>query len=91
MILRRLPLALCAIVGGLVADLLAEADVGSRWLAMGAAAATWLPYFIVFKFDYDLPWTVHLWIGTLFLAALTGLGLSLLVDPPRLPDGAQRR
>ena len=88
---HRLPLALCAIVGGLVADLLGEAGVGPRWLAMAAAAATWLPYFVVFRFDYDLPWTVHLWIGTVFLAALTGLGLSLLVDPPQLPEGNPRR
>ncbi|MBV8986508.1 MAG: hypothetical protein JO248_18920, partial [Acidimicrobiia bacterium] len=58
---------------------------------IGVAAATWLPYFVVFKIDYDLPWTIHLWIGTVFLAALTGLGLSLLVDPPHVPKGATRR
>lgn len=88
---HRLPLALCALVGGLVADLLSQADVGPRWLGLAVPAATWLTYFVVFKFDYDLRWTVHLWIGTVFLAALTGLGLSLLVDPPHMPEGTARR
>ncbi|MBV8160634.1 MAG: hypothetical protein JO265_06890 [Acidimicrobiia bacterium] len=80
----RLPLALCAVVGGLVADIMVEADIPLRWIATAVPSAAWLPYFIVFKVAYDLPWTVHLWLGTVFLAALTGIGLSLLADPPRV-------
>jgi hypothetical protein len=83
---HRLPLALCAASGGLVADILVEADVGPRWLSAAVPVALWLPYFVVFKVAYDLPWTIHLWLGTVFLAAFTGVGLSLLTDPPPLPS-----
>jgi len=83
---ERLPLALCALCGGLVADLLVEADVPSRWLAAAVPVAVWLPYFVVFKVAYDLQWTIHLWLGTVFLAAFTGVGLSLLTEPPPLPS-----
>jgi hypothetical protein len=80
---ERLPLAFCAVVGGLVADILIEADIPVRWIATAVPAAVWLPYFIEFKIAYDLPWTIHLWLGTVLLAGLTGLALSLLSDPPR--------
>ncbi len=79
---ERLPLALCAVAGGLVADIVVEADIPVRWVAAAVPVAAWLPYFVVFKVAYDLPWTIHLWLGTVFLTALTGLGLSLLTDPP---------
>ena len=42
----------------------------------------WLPYFVVFKVAYDLPWTVHMWTGTVFLASVGGVLLSLLAYPP---------
>jgi len=84
---QRLPLALCAVVGGLVADLLVQGDVRLRWLAGAVPIALWLPYFVVFRVNYRLPWTVHLWLGTAFLAALAGVGLSLLADPPASPPG----
>jgi ABC-type tungstate transport system substrate-binding protein len=83
---HRLPLALCAVAGGLVADILVEADVQPRWLAAAVPVGVWLPCFVVFKVAYDLPWTVHLWLGTVFLAAFTGVGLSLLANPPPLPS-----
>jgi hypothetical protein len=79
---ERLPLALCGLVGGLVAGILVQADVGVRWVAVFTPVALWLPYFLVFKVSYRLPWTVHLWLGSVFLAALAGLGLSLLSAPP---------
>lgn len=82
---ERLPLALCGILGGVVADILVLRQVPARWIAVGAAVAVWLPYFIVFKAAYNLPWTIHLWLGTVFLAALAGLGLSLLADPTATP------
>jgi hypothetical protein len=82
---ERLPLALCAVIGGVAVDALVLRDVPARWVAVGAAVALWLPYFIVFKAAYNLPWTIHLWLGTAVLAALAGLGLSLLADPPVTP------
>jgi hypothetical protein len=82
---ERLPLAVCAVIGGMVADILVHRDVPARWIAAGAAVAVWLPYFVVFKAAYDLPWTIDLWLGTVFLAALAGLALSLLADPPANP------
>ena len=49
-------------------------------------AALWLTYFVVFKVAYDLPWTIHLWLGAIFLAVLGGVGLSLLAFPPQVPQ-----
>ena len=77
---QRLPLALCGVVGGLAADLLVQGQVPLPWLACAVPVALWLPYFVVFKINYRLAWTVHLWLGTVFLAALAGLGLSLLAE-----------
>ena len=92
---ERLPLGLCALLGGLAADVLivrlrpSPADVRNlRVFSAAVPAVLWLSYFIVFKAAYDLPWTIHLWLGTVFLAALTGLGLSLLVAPPEVPASA---
>jgi hypothetical protein len=79
---QRLPLALCAAIGGGVADVLAHRDVPMSVVAVGAAVGVWLPYFVVFKAAYALPWTIHLWLGAVFLAALAALALSLLADPP---------
>lgn len=85
---NRPGVALSVIAGGVVADWLIAHGAGSgsirslRILAGTVPAATWLPYFAVLKLAYGLPWTVHLWLGTVFLTVLTGLGLSLLVAGP---------
>lgn len=88
---QRLPLALAVITGGVVADVLVTRGLADRShtslrvLAGLVPAAAWLPYFAVFKLDYHLPWSIHLWLGTVFMAALTGIGLSLLAAPPGRP------
>jgi hypothetical protein len=82
---ERWPLTLCAIGGGVVADVLLTRTWSLRLVAGLVPVALWLPYFVVFKTAYDLPWTVHLWLGTVFLTALGGIGLSLLTEPPALP------
>src|SRR5439155_27188715 len=85
---NRPGVALSVTVGGVVADWLIAQGAGSgsirslRILAGTVPAATWLPYFAVLKLAYGLPWTVHLWLGTVFLTVLTGLGTSLLVAGP---------
>ncbi|HZQ84336.1 MAG TPA: hypothetical protein VFA83_05840 [Acidimicrobiales bacterium] len=92
---ERLPLALTAIVGGLAADVTrtwlapSPSNVrGLRTFAVVVPAAMWLTYFIVFKAAYALPWQIHLWLGTAFFAAVTGLGMSVLVAPPEVPASA---
>jgi hypothetical protein len=82
---QRLPLALAAVVGGLAADGYIAVRYPIRVLAMVVPLAIWLPYFVVFKSAYALPWEIHLWLGTIVLAVLSGLGLSLLAVPPALP------
>ena len=86
---ERLPLALCGLVGGVVADVLVTRlrpgpdNVRSVRVVAGLAPiALWLPYFVVFKSLYDLPWDVHMWTGTIYLSAMAGLALSLLAYPP---------
>ena len=91
---ERLPLGLCGLVGGVVADVLVTSlrpgpdDVRAARLVAGVVpVALWLPYFVVFKAAYDLPWNVHMWTGTVFLAAMGGLLVSVLAYPPaRQPD-----
>jgi hypothetical protein len=84
----RWPLALCGVGGGVVADVLVARTRSVRLIAGLTPVALWLPYFIVFKTAYDLPWTIHMWLGTVALAALGGLCLSVLSDPPALPTRA---
>ena len=86
---ERLPLALCGLAGGVVADVLVtrlrpgpDAVRSARVVAGVVPVALWLPYFVVFKVAYDLPWNVHMWTGTVFLAAVGGLLLSALAYPP---------
>jgi hypothetical protein len=90
---ERLPLGLCALIGGLAADVLMQRLKpgpthvrAARLVAALVPLALWLPYFIVFKVAYDLSWTIHLWLGTVFMAVMGGLGLSLLVFPPEVPQ-----
>jgi hypothetical protein len=88
----RVPIALTALAGGVVADVLIARlrpgpdDVRATRIVAGIVpVALWLPYFIVFKATYDLPWTVHMWTGTIFLAAVGGVLLSVLAYPPPQP------
>jgi hypothetical protein len=90
---EKLPLGLCTIAGGLVADVLVALlrpgpdDVRATRVVAGLVpVGLWLPYFIVFKAAYDLPWNVHMWTGTIFLSAVGGVVLSVLAYPPELPQ-----
>jgi hypothetical protein len=86
---ERLPLGLCGLAGGAVADALVtrlrpgpDAVRSARVVAGVVPVALWLPYFVVFKVAYDLPWDVHMWTGTVYLSAMAGLALSALAYPP---------
>jgi hypothetical protein len=86
---QRLPLALAAVFGGLAADGYLAARYPLRVLAMLVPLAIWLPYFVVFKSAFALQWEIHLWLGTIVLATLAGLGLGVLAYPPALPSVTQ--
>ena len=85
---RLAPLAVTAVLGGVVADLLVTTGRPPRVVAAVTPVALWLPYFAVIQLHYHLGWQIHLWAGTVFLAALSGVGLSLLAFPPPLPTPA---
>ena len=83
---RLAPLAATAVAGGLVADILVSSGRSPRVVAAVTAVALWVPYFAVLQLHYHLGWEVHLWAGTVFLAVLSGAGLSLLAFLPPVPD-----
>jgi hypothetical protein len=92
---ERWPLGLCAFVGGIAADVLVVTlrpgpdDVRSVRVTAGLVPlALWIAYFVVFKVFYDLPWTVHMWTGTIFLTAVGGVLLSVLAYPPEQPPAS---
>jgi hypothetical protein len=76
------------------------ADALVQWLQPSAAQPRTLHIFAfvvpaIYYFFYFLDlmvveqvaWTPHLWVGAIFLAGATGLGLSYLLVPPALPAG----
>jgi hypothetical protein len=82
------------LVGGLAADLLlARLRPGpDRPGAFRAAAALvppilWGAWMAAYAAVYGIAWPPELWAGVLGMAALSGLGLSLLALPPAVPDG----
>lgn len=82
-----------ALVGGLIADVLivrlrpAPSRPGPyRVVAVAVPAVMWATYFLVLDVQFGVAWVTELWAGTIVLAALSGLGLSLLVIPPAAED-----
>lgn len=93
---RSLPLVLGPVVGGLVADVLfwiyrpsPARPRAIRSIAVATSVSLWLPYFLVLTLLYDLSWEIDLWGGTIYLAALEALAISLLIFPP--PSSERRR
>ena len=85
---RRWPLMLAVLGAGIVAEALAH-RTSMRVVAAAVPAALWLGYFAVVATVYDMGWTAELWTGALVLATLTGVALSLLVQPPSRPSTAR--
>lgn len=80
---RFIPVAALA---GVVIDLLnerwrpaREVRRQTRWFAFLAPAVFFATYFAVLALTGGIAWTIHLWAGGIFLAGLTGLGLSYVV------------
>jgi hypothetical protein len=47
----------------------------------------WGAWMAVYALAYGIAWPPELWAGVLGMACLSGLGLSVLVLPPAMPDG----
>ena len=78
-----------AFVGGLAADvlLLRLGPIASRvgpHRAIGVVVPLimWATYFLALDLQFGVVWSADLWAGTIVLAALSGLGLSLVTMPP---------
>lgn len=77
-----------AFVGGLAADVLLlrlqptpSGPRPYRLLAVAVPAVLWATYFLVLDLRFGVAWVTELWSGTIVLAGLCGLGLSLLMLP----------
>jgi hypothetical protein len=81
-----------AIVGGLTADLLiARIDprpsrmIAYRVFAFAVPIAMWFTYWIIVFVAYEMNWPAEMWTGTLFMASLVSLLLSVLMSPMHNP------
>jgi hypothetical protein len=81
-----------ALGAGVVADLLRaklQPSTGRssvlRVFAFAVPAMYYLLYFVDLMVAKQVVWTVHLWVGSVFIAGLAGLTLSYLLVPPLLP------
>ena len=84
-----------ALVGGLVADGIidvfqpdAEHPMGYRVMAGVTPLALWSAYLAVLVWFYGIQWPFDLWLGTTFLAAISGLLLSYVAIAPVVPAPA---
>jgi len=91
-----LPLIAVAALGGVAADLLAARLRPSaarparlRLFAAIVPAILYTLYVLVLAIDVGIWWRVHLWMGAITLAAITGWLVSYLVAPPQLPMQTQ--
>ena len=85
---------LAALLAGLLADLLirrlrpsAARPAALRLFAALVPLAFWSLYFAEEQLRWGIGWQPELWGGAIVLAALSGLGLSLLAVPPAVPEG----
>jgi hypothetical protein len=69
-----------AIVGGATADYLADRSDGA--FGVGVPLVTWSTWVAVTAVFGTAAWSPNIWLGAIFLATLSGLGLSVLVARP---------
>ena len=77
-----------AVLAGLTADLLLNqlkpsgARPGAlRFFALAVPSILYLFYFLDLAFTTGIPWSIHLWLGSTFMAGIVGLLLSYLWVP----------
>lgn len=76
-------LVVAAVIAGATADVLVRRNTSVRLLSVVVPIVLWASWYAVFHAVWGLRWPVDLWSGTIILAAMTGIGLSLLASPPR--------
>ena len=88
---RYTALALPAVLGGLTADVLIDRlqpGVGreqqARIVAVAVPLVLWLSYFATYHLGWTVGWSAEIWTGSVFLAVVSSLGLSLLAFPMRI-------
>jgi hypothetical protein len=84
-----------ALIAGLVGDVLlyrlGRPSLGTASMRAFAAivpATFYLLYFLTLMVDREVDWSVHLWAGSVVLAAATGVGLTYLMVPPGKAEDA---
>jgi hypothetical protein len=82
-------------LGGLAADLLIRAlrptparPLALRVVATAIPAAMWTIHFANIQLTEGIGWTAEFWTGTIAIASLGGLALSVLLVPPAVPSSA---
>jgi hypothetical protein len=93
--LNRGGLVVAATAGGLVADLAIarlrptpQRAAATRAIGLIMPAGLWGCEFAALRLAYNITWSPELWLGSIVLASLTGLGLTLLTVSPHLPAAA---
>jgi hypothetical protein len=83
------------VAGGLATDLLIaglrpgpDRPWAFRVVAAVAPLLLWGAWMAAYALAYGIAWPPELWAGVLGMASLTGLGLSVLLLPPPVPEGA---
>ncbi|HEY6406698.1 MAG TPA: hypothetical protein VIY29_04430 [Ktedonobacteraceae bacterium] len=81
-----------AALAGLIADVLVwqlkpsvERPNSIRIFAFAVPVTIYLLYFLMLTFTAGVHWTIHLWLGSTVVAGITGLLLSYILLPPRIP------
>ena len=86
-------LIIVAVLAGLSADTLyvwlkpsisRSADL--RLFAFMMPVALYLLYFLTLKLTTGVNWTIHLWLGTTFVAGIASFLLTFLLVPPEMPE-----
>ena len=86
-------LIIVAVVAGLFTDVLyvwlkpsvtRPADL--RLFAFIMPVMLYLLYFLTLKLTTGVNWTIHLWLGTTFVAGIASFLLSFLLVPPEVPE-----
>jgi hypothetical protein len=82
-----------AFLAGIAADALARRlqpaphrPQALHLFAFAAPALFYSGYFATLALRYGIGWTIHLWLGAIFMAGIVGLLLSYLVAPTAIPQ-----